>query len=349
MIKVYDSDYNFLVLMADGLRNIYTTETLETGLKTLCFQVPCEEQYLQYIQEENYIETADYVYVIKELVLNDNDFFTVYCNANIEEISGFIFHTFDVLEQNPEQAYNYCLAQLPGWNVEYNSQDKTALTIQVADVSALEMIREIQQQTNQEVWFDTKNKILKVYNKMGSSIVRSYYANDIHLHRLAKQSSTYDYATVLYPYGKDGLTISLINNNKPYLENYSYTKKRIEKVWRNEDIDVAERLMGAAQDYLESIAKPITSYKVSLSELSDKTMLGDTIVVADTIKKIKNQHRVVKIIRYPLAPEKDNIELSNRQSDFARTFIKQKRITDKEIKYIKNVLKNISARLDEQP
>jgi len=138
------------------------------------------------------------------------------------------------------------------------------------------------------VWFDTKNKILKVYNKMGSSIVRSYYANDIHLHRLAKQSSTYDYATVLYPYGKDGLTISLINNNKPYLENYSYTKKRIEKVWRNEDIDVAERLMGAAQDYLESIAKPITSYKVSLSELSDKTMLGDTIVVADTIKKIKN-------------------------------------------------------------
>ena len=81
------------------------------------------------ISEENYIETADYEYVIKELVLNDNNFFTVYCNANIEEISGFVYPIFDVYMLNPEQAYQYCLSQIPTWSIEYHSNDHTALTI----------------------------------------------------------------------------------------------------------------------------------------------------------------------------------------------------------------------------
>jgi hypothetical protein len=36
MIKVYDSNYKFLKLLP-SCRNLYTTETLSTGLKTLCF------------------------------------------------------------------------------------------------------------------------------------------------------------------------------------------------------------------------------------------------------------------------------------------------------------------------
>jgi hypothetical protein len=83
MIKIYDSDYKFLKLLS-SFRNAYTTETLSTGLKTLCFQVPCKEEFLDIIQEENYAETADYAFVIKELILEDNDFITVYCSPNIE-------------------------------------------------------------------------------------------------------------------------------------------------------------------------------------------------------------------------------------------------------------------------
>ncbi len=346
MMKIYDSDHAFLTLLSDGCRNVYTTEVLETGTKSLCFQIPCEEQYLQYIAEENYIETADYEYIIKELVLDENDFFTVYCTANIEDINGFVFSAFDAFEMNPEQAYNYCLSGITSWVVEYHSDDRSALTIQLPNVSALEMIRLIQEQTNQEVWFDTKNKVLHVYEKLGSDVSTSYYSNDVSLRRLSKQSSTYDYATVLYPYGKDGLTISLINNNRPYLENYSYTNKRIVKVWVNEDIDRAERLKGAAQDYLDSIAQPAASYKVQLSKLSDKTKLGDTVTIVDAIKKIKQQLRVVKITRYPNMPEKDNVELASRQTDFARTFVKQKKVTDKELKYIRETLKELSARVD---
>lgn len=346
MLKVYDSNHNFLTLLSDGLREVYTTETVEVGIKNLCFQVPCDESYLQYISEENYIETADYEYVIKELVLNDNNFFTVYCNANIEEISGFVYPIFDVYMLNPEQAYQYCLSQIPSWSIEYHSNDHTALTIQTNDLTALEGLRAVQEETNQELWFDTKNKVVHIYDKIGSLESTSYYSNELKLRRLSKQSSTYEYATVLYPYGKDGLDIKQINNNRPYLENYSYTQKRIEKVWRNEDIDVAERLKGAAQDYLDSIAQPQVSYKVSLCELNPNTHLGDTITLVDSIKRIKQKLRVVKIIRYPFAAEKDEVELANRQENFARTFVKEKRVKDKELKYIRQVLKEMGARID---
>ena len=67
MIKVYDSNYEFLKLLS-SFQNLHITETLSTGLKTLCFQVPIQDEYLELIQEENYIETSDYSYVIKEII-----------------------------------------------------------------------------------------------------------------------------------------------------------------------------------------------------------------------------------------------------------------------------------------
>jgi hypothetical protein len=78
MIKIYNTNYEFLKLLS-SCRNIYTTETLSTGLKTLCFQVPSTDEFFDLIQEEFYIETADYAFVIKEIILEDNDFMTVYC------------------------------------------------------------------------------------------------------------------------------------------------------------------------------------------------------------------------------------------------------------------------------
>ncbi len=340
MMKIYDTEHQFLDFFTDGLRNVYTTEILETGTKSLCFQIPCLEKYLSLVREEHYIETQDYEYVVKELVLEKNDFFTVYCSANIEELSGTTFSVFDCFEKNPEQAYTYCLQPVPTWSIDYQSQITTVLTLQTSNVSALEMIRTIADMNHQELWFDAKNKVLRIYDRIGRAKSNIYYSNELKLRQLSKQSSTYDYATVLYPIGKNGLTIESVNNGKKFIENYNYSNKRIVKYWYNEDIDVPERLLGAGQDYLDSIAEPVSSLKVSLSELNADTKLGDTIMLVDNIKKLRQKKRVVKIINYPFEPERSSVEVSNRQADFARTFVKQQKVLDKEIKYIRSVIEN---------
>ena len=339
MIKIYDSDYKFLKLLP-SCRNIYTTETLSTGLKTLCFQVPCQDMFLDIIQEENYVETADYSYVIKELILEDNDFMTVYCSPNIEQLTGKLFPAFDVLEKSLPQAYTYCLS-LGDWTLDYHSTKLDVVTYQLPRVSGYEMIEMLATENEQDLWFDTKNKTLRVYDRMGSEF-GAFYSNELRLKRLTKQSSTYDYFTVLHPIGKNGLTIGIINNNKDFLEDFTYTNKYIERFIIDEVITAPEILKAKAEKYLAENCMPKASYKLQLSELGKDVGLGDTIQLVDKLKRIKQKQRVVKIVRYPQEPERDNIEISNLQADFARDFVKQQKEMRKEIDAIKKQLADVT-------
>lgn len=339
MMKVYDTEHQFLSYLTDHVREIYTTATLEAGTKSLCFQIPCDEEYLSLVREEYYIETEDYEYIVKELVLEDNNFFTVFCGPNIEELKGSTFRIFDCFEKNPQQAYTYCITPVPSWSIEYNSETATIMTLQTSQVSVFEMLKAVANWNGQELWFDTKNKIVKVYDRIGRAHSNVYYSNELKLRRLSKQSSTYDYATVLYPIGKNGLTIAEINNGRDYLENFTYSNKRIEKYWFNDDIDVAERLMGAGEDYLESIAQPNCAYKIDLCELGD-AQLGDTITIVDDLKRVRQNKRIIKIVDYPLEPERSQVEVANRQSNFARTFIDQQKVLEKELRYIHSIIDN---------
>ena len=334
MIKIYDTNHNFLSLL-DSCKDVYTTETLKTGLKTLNFKVSVNDKHLDIIQEEYYVETADASYVIKEVINEDNTFIQVFCGANVERLTGFLFNIFDCFELNLKQAYEYCVANTD-WKIEYLSQDNSIATYQTSYVYAFDMINQIAADYGQEVWFDTKNKIVKVYDKMGSAL-GAYYSNELKLKELSKQSSSYDYATVLLPIGKDGLTIELVNNGSPYLENYSYSNKSIVRVWRNEDLDVAEKLKWAAQNYLDSIAVPRASYQLTLSELGDNVSIGDEVMIVDKIKRIKQKQRIVKIIRYPKAPENDIVEISNLQVEF----IENQKNLEKEVKYLKQLYESL--------
>lgn len=338
MIKIYDTNHNFLKLLP-SCRNIYTTEILSTGLKTLCFQVPCKDEFFEIIQEENYVETADYSFVIKELIMEDNDFMEVRCSANIEDLMGLIFPTFDCFEMSLNQAYSYCLSK-SNWTLDYQSIDRSIATYQLPNTTGYDMIKQIAADYGQEYWFDTKNKILRVYDTMGVEF-GAYFSNELRLKNLTKQSSTYNYATVVYPFGKDGLTIANINNGKNYLEDYSFSNKTIEKVFIDEDIEVAEILKQKAEEYLANACVPRASYKLQLSSLGDNVNLGDVIYLVDKIKRIKQKQRVVKITRFLREPERSSVEISNLQIDFARTFIEGQKEVKKEIAYLKKMYKDL--------
>lgn len=338
MIKVYDSNYKFLKLLP-SCRNIYTTETLDTGFKTLCFEVPCKDEFFEIIQEENYVETADYSFIIKELILEDNDFIEVRCSANIEELTGRIFPVFDCLEIGVQQIYEYCLSK-SSWSLDYQSQDRSIATYQLSHTTGYDMIKQVAEDFGQEFWFDTKNKVLRIYDKMGSEF-GAYFSNELNLKQLTKQSSTYDYATVIFPLGKNGLKITNVNNGKDYLEDYSYTNKTIEAYFIDEDIEVAEILKMKAEEYLANACVPRASYRLQLASLGENVGLGDVIYLVDKIKRIKQQQRVVKIVRYLREPSRSSVEISNLQIDFARTFVQEQKDIKKEISYLKKLYQEL--------
>lgn len=335
MFKIYDTQGHFLMLL-DSCQDIHTIEQLATGTRNLEFYAPVNDINLANLVEENYLETSDYNYVIKEVIMNDNSFFKVYCIANYEELAGINFEIFDLFQLSLEQGYNYCLSQAPDWSVDYQSENRTMITYQESNRSGFEMIKTIAADNNQEFWFDTKNKTLIIYDqgRMGKEI-GTYYTNELKLQQLSKQSSSYEYATVLYPYGKDDLNITSVNNGKKFLTNYSYTDKYIEKVWVDEKYEYAEDLKKAAEMYLEELSQPKCSYKLKLSSIGNEVQLGDTIFLVDKLKRIKQKQRVVKIVRYPKQPEKSVIEISNLRLDFTTTYLKNQEKLKQDIDYIK--------------
>ena len=335
MIKVFDYQKKFLFLL-DSLRNCRITESLELGYKNLIFQVPCSQINLESFIEENYIETSDYCYVIKEVNVN-GDFITVYCNPDIEEITGKIFQIFDLFELSLEEGYRYCLSN-SNWDVEYNSTKQTQITYQGQNKTSIDMIRRIAREHKQELWFDTKNKVLKVYDRMGKDL-GSYFSNELRLQELKKQCSSYGYYTVVYPYGKNGLDISSVNGGKKYLSDYTYTNKQIEKVIVNNGLTYAEDVLRWGQGMLEEYSQPKSSYQLKLSSIQG-VELGDSIMLVDKLKRIKQKQRVVKIVRYPFEPEKSTLDISNIQVDFSRQWKSQKKEWKEDVDYLRSVIEN---------
>lgn len=335
MFKVYDTNRNFMLFLESQIGQIKIVESLEKGTKTLEFRVPCLDEYIYSLQEENFIETSDYKYVIKEVNMDNDSFFMVRCVADYEDLSGVLFKYFDGFEKSIPQLYEMACGQTQ-WTVDYQAEDHSIETLQIDMKSGLELIRMLAEEYNHELWFDTKNKVVRVYDKMGED-KGLYYSNELKIKRLTKQSDTYDFATVLYPYGKDGLTIENINDDKDYLTNYSYCDKYVEKVWYT-DYEHAEDLKKAGETYLEQLCQPRNAYKVELASIGD-VHLGDQIILVDRIKRIKQKQRVVKITRYPNQPEKDSVDISNLKEDFIETYLKQKKKMEADIAYIKKQIK----------
>lgn len=339
MLKIYDTNHQYLTLLDNGLKDVCITDILETGQRQLSFAVPCDLSYLQYISEENYIETSDYSYIIKEIKNANNQYVNVYCSANIEDIKGSVFLYFDCYNKNLEQGYAYCVSQT-GWSIEYHSKNKTKITYQEPNKIAYDMLHQIADDYGQEIWFDTKNQTVHIYDSLGVDF-GAYYSNELQLKLLKKYSHTYDYATILFPFGKDGLTISNVNNGKNYIENFTYSNKFIQAIYIDEEVEVPEILLRDATDYLDQIAQPKTSYELLVSEVGEDIGIGDKIIIVDKIKGIKQKQRVVKIIRYPNAPEKSKLEINNLTSNFYDMFIKGNKRTDNDIKYVRELLKEM--------
>lgn len=334
MIKIYDTSYSFVGVI-DSYKDMCIKTVLETGTKSLSFKLPLTPHYISMVSEEYYVETEDYNYVIKEINMDEENFFTIYCNANLEDLKGNILPTFDALDINIEACLRKILDQLAlPWAIVMNSSLTDKVEYKLKQATVYECLQQVKEDYDLEFWFDTKNKKLRVYDAMGSS-KGMCFMNELHLKALSRQGQSYDFATVLYPIGRDGLTIADINNGKQYIENYNYSNKKITAYYIDESIEYAEDLKRKAEDYLAIVSMPVVSYSVELSSLPAGLTIGDNIILIDNIKKVKQKQRVVQIINYPENPELDTVQLSNEVVNFAKMFTKFNSEYRKTIKYVK--------------
>ena len=66
MIKVYDTNKQFLDFI-ESYKKLRVEDRLDTGLRTLRFQVPCLARNFELFEEENYLNYQGAEFVIKEI------------------------------------------------------------------------------------------------------------------------------------------------------------------------------------------------------------------------------------------------------------------------------------------
>ncbi|GAA0084587.1 phage tail spike protein [Clostridium sp. CTA-7] len=306
MLHLYDLNKKKI----EGLVNYkdYKIESvLDTGDKTLSFLYP--SNLSKSIIEECYIKNKTDEFVIKE-VKDDGNWKSVVAVINVEDLEGQAWEHFDCTNQNIEQCLTLAVAGT-GWTVEIINPTNKKRTVKKTNCSTWDLIQEAKKVYRLEIEFDTLNKIVKVYERLGSK-KGAYFIDSLNLKELEVEANSYDYYTRILAIGK--------NDIKVLVENYQYSKKIKTLIWKDEKYTDIDSLREDAILKLNELSKPYKSYRASIIDLASISdnyknildyKLGDIITLISKDLKIKEEQRIVKIVEYPDDPTKNDCEMAN--------------------------------------
>lgn len=327
MLKVLNQNKQVLHLLR-SLKDFYIESDLATADKLLSFRLAKSEASAKDIIQEGYLRTATDEFVIKEVNKSDANYIQVFAKLNLEDLKKKAITSFDATEKTAREIVDGLLStSIAGWTAQYNDVPVSKRrTIRKDEVTtAYDLIIDVCKTFNIEVEIDTLNKVLKFAQAIGANR-GSYVYSELNLKKTEMQSDTYDFKTRLYAYGKDGLTFSSINAGKEYIDNNQHSTKIIEMVWKDDRYTNAQNLLEDAIIKLNDLSKPRVSYVIDVLSLANKPeynaisfKLGDSIKVLDKENGIIDTQRIVKLVEYPLTPEKNKATLSNTQLIFTDT------------------------------
>lgn len=315
-LRIYDTEHNFVSFIDSNVKDLCIESELEKGYRTMSFSISPDKA--EGIVEEGYIQTEDYEYVIKEFNKENNNYYFVYADASIEELQKTPLRNFASLTQTAEHTIELAIGGLRWAVVDYTEGIKKR-TVRMQNGTVYDVIDGCRSVFNVEIEFDTMNKLIKIYDKMGTD-KGLFLTNEHDLSSFVLQSSSYDFYTRIYPYGKDELSIADINGGIPYLDNNTYSNKVLSFIWIDQRYTIAESLMEDARAKLAELAVPKRSYSCKMATLNKGELhLGDTITFIDTVKQIREKQRVKTIKWYPLTPEKTEIVIANTLISFTES------------------------------
>lgn len=316
MLVLYDVNHNKVAPLPNAKSP--KLERYLTGEEDLSFSYPQNDTRYSLMQEECYVRTSDNEYVIKEID-EGGDYWTDFvCKVNVDDLKGTTMDSFAIIDQDATHAVNLALAGT-GWAI--GSCDVTKLrSVSKQNSSVYDILAEIQTAYSCEMRFDAINKLVYIYQAMGSD-KGAYFIDKLNLKQLEVQRNSYDFCTRLIPIGKDGLTITAVNGGKNYVENYQYSNKVFTTYWEDNRYIDAQSLLDDAILRLQELSKPSRAYKADVLDLANISAekysildynLGDTVTLVDATRNIKDKQRIVKTTEYLEEPEQNQVELANR-------------------------------------
>lgn len=321
MIQVYSQERVRLCLLRD-YKGLAITKNLADGDQEISFSYPQNGPGADSLRNENYIMTQDEEFVLKEISGGGG---WIKCRAilNLEELQGKSYASFETVEKTVAE----CLGQAllgTGWKVGICKISKKRTIRKDSICTAIDIIEQCIRTYKAEVVYHTKTKTIDIVERVGSD-KGAYFMDAINLRKPPNFTSTSNnFYTQIRPIGKDGLTINV--NGKDYLENHSYSPKKLMYTWKDERYTIAESLAEDAELKLAEMCTPVVTYEADVIDLAKASSgeydvlaysLGDTVTLVSKKSAVKAKMRIVKITEYPQEPQKNDCQLSSAKKTFA--------------------------------
>lgn len=301
----------------------------------MSFSIPANSIKTTFLEEDRQLEfDNNFFYITKKKVrrTNTQTYYDIEASALWYRLGERGYSgEFAISAVTPEYGLRLILEAAQEDNLDWTSGLVSASTslysINVTDASYLDIIRQWAKICGCELTFDTVARTVNMVEHLGGNYGLSfrYERNLLEIEREVIPPAI----TRLYPYGRNDLTIAGQNAGVEYLEDYSYytaqglTLLEAEELYRKDyrvkddsfvdDVSLYQWAVGQ----MANLAQPFVTYRIKVADLTTITgydesniRLGDYAVVEDEPLGISVLARVVRIVRYPYEPGRNEVELS---------------------------------------
>lgn len=291
----------------------YYIRQLVSGFDELIFEIPIYDPVYALMQEEEQItDRGGQTYLVKQIDAGSATA-KVICSLDLDAWK----QTMNVGYSNGSaSAYDTVNAVKPsGWSVVDFALYSQRRTIK-GDYTPLEICEACRDTYKVYIRWDNKLRIVSIYPQSIGNPVGSFATRELNLKEINYKGKSTDFATRLYAYGKEGLTISSKTGGVPYVDDHTYSDKIISAYWKDERYTIVQNLYDDAKARLAQMAKPVRTYDCSIVDLKatnpdkygnlDFGLLTVAMLV-DDVKGTPQNYQVVERREYPYYPEKNEV------------------------------------------
>lgn len=306
--------------------------------ESLTYLVRADDRKVLFIVADQLVEHDGRYYRTEEVrQLRDGPaaFTEVYCEARWMDLGKRSkAGSFSVLGQTAEDGLAEILIGT-GWTGTVTPAVGGLFSMEDLDATVLSLLRRWAQIVGREIQWNTATKTVDFVPALGQDLGIGFRWG----HNLKNVERRYrpPLATRLYPIGANDLDISGVEPvGALYVEDFSWYlaqglslpeargEFRKDVIWVDSRYLLALNLYDAALRRIAYLAQPQISYELSVADFSELTgstaddvEIGDTVRVRDATFEIDVATRCVRLLRRPLSPETNQIELAYLQPGLA--------------------------------
>lgn len=301
---------------------------------TMSFRIPVDDPKTAFLQEDATLQFEDVFYYItrmKKSRVKGVKFWDVTASAEWYRLGERKYiGNFQLTAVRPVDGLIAILdaATLDGlnWGMGGVTANLEFFSMDVTDVTYLDMIYQWAKICGCEVTFNTKDRVVHMAEDLGNNYGLSFRYNR-NLEEISRDVQP-PLVTRLFPYGRDNLSIVGIHGEE-YLEDYSYytnlgltleeARERYTKDYSYRDDSFVDEnsLYQNAQVQFARLSQPVIEYQAKVVDLTRITGYtegqfepGDYVIVEDEPMDIAVLTRVARYVRFPYEPHRNEVELS---------------------------------------